>query len=47
MTDNPMLPKKDKDADYYIKKKMKNAHDYEILIQKKKAEIDLQKNLLT
>ena len=21
MTDNPMLPKKDKDADYYIKKK--------------------------
>jgi len=43
MTDNPMLPKKDKDADYYIKKKMKNAHDYEILIQKKKAEIDLQK----
>ena len=43
MTDNPLLPKKDKDSDYYIKKKMKNAHDYEILIQKKKAEIDIQK----
>ena len=36
MTDNPLIPKKNKDSEYYIKKKMKNAHDYEILIQKKK-----------
>ncbi len=43
MTDNPLIPKKNKDSEYYIKKKMKNAHDYEILIQKKKAEIDIQK----
>ena len=43
MSDNPLIPKKNKDSEYYIKKKMKNAHDYEILIQKKKAEIDIQR----
>ena len=43
MSDNPLNPKKNKDSEYYIKKKMKNAHDYEILIQKKKAEIDIQR----
>ena len=44
MSDQPQnfLTKKDKDSDYYMKKKRKNALEYERLIQKKKAEIDIQ-----
>ena len=44
MSEQPQnfLTKKDKDADYYMKKKRKNALEYERLIQKKKAEIDIQ-----
>ena len=44
MSDQPQnfLTKKDKDSDYYMKKKRKNALEYERLIQKKKAEIDVQ-----
>ena len=44
MSEQPQnfLTKKDKDSDYYMKKKRKNALEYERLIQKKKAEIDIQ-----
>ena len=38
MSEQPQnfLTKKDKDSDYYMKKKRKNALEYERLIQKKK-----------
>ena len=39
MSEQPQnfLTKKDKDSDYYMKKKRKNALEYERLIQKKKS----------
>ena len=41
------LTKKDKDSDYYMKKKRKNALEYERLIQKKKPKSTFNKHQIT
>jgi hypothetical protein len=49
MSEQPQnfLTKKDKDSDYYMKKKRKNALEYERLIQKKKQKSTFNKPQIT
>ena len=49
MSEQPQnfLTKKDKDSDYYMKKKRKNALEYERLIQKKKPKSTFNKHQIT